>query len=527
MIFKSIQTRLAARSAVAMLVILVVVSTLSVGISLWLVLTGERDRQQLQLHDLLDTVQRTAEIATFLADKELAREVVEGLVGNSIVQSAVLYAEGQALAGNQAYEADRVCGSGEEEQVIRRAIYSPFNSDEITGELLLCPNHNEIRGLMIRSASYAASMLLAQIVLIGVGVAWVVVRLVTRPITTLSNRLHALDVEAGEKLETPALNRRDEIGQLVADVNAMIPDLVAVIAKERLLRQEREVSEKRFRTIFDNTATAMFLFDQAGELHSFNPAFLRSFGLNSTAVEEAEKPILYRLLPLQSAVLQAMVQECLTSQRTASGELEVGEPPDAAWLQVILSSVGGGLFQGVANDITDGRLAQLEAERRAVTDPLTSIGNRAGFESRLTRMIAQHQHSDKRFALLMMDLDRFKEVNDNHGHQAGDRVLQVVAELLRSVARKTDYAARLGGDEFALLLPDVDDVEAVERVASELAAAVVQPIILEASLESRVSASIGVGFYTAGESGAALFRRVDAAMYAAKRQGRNSYCVAD
>lgn len=528
MLLKAIQTRLAVRSAAAILTMLATLSMLSLAVTLRVVLVGEEERQQRQLHDLLDTVQRTAEVATFLADGELGREVVEGLAGNSIVQSVALYAESQLLAESRSYQPGEVCENsvGMEEPLIRRPVYSPFNGNEMMGELVLCPNHGEIRAVVIRSSLYASSMLLLQIMLIGAGMAWIVVRLVTRPITTISDRLHTLDVEAGEKLELPPHNARDEIGQLVTDVNAMIDHLVMMIGDERMLRQEREVSEKRFRAIFENAATGIFLFDQEGLLHSFNPAFLRCFRLDPAVLAEGVDSQLYQLAGPQAALLQALVRQCLESSQAASLEFEVGDAPDTAWVQVTVSAVGEGLFQGVANDITDRRLAQLEAEERAVTDALTGIGNRAGFESRLARLVSHHQQDSKNFALLMMDLDHFKEVNDSHGHQAGDRVLQIVADLLRKVSRKTDYAARLGGDEFILLLPDADR-DAIGRVAGELVLAVAQPMVLEEGLAIQVSASIGVAFSSMGQTGAELIRRADEALYEAKRRGRNRYCVAD
>src|SRR5690625_40510 len=270
MALRWLRTRLAARTTVAILCLMVAVSVVSLSISVRSVWTGETARQHQQLQDLLDTVDNTARIAAFLGDRDLAKEVVDGLAGNSIARSAFLYSDGVLLAGRGGEPADFACTSGETaEQRILRRIQSPFD-DSVVGELLLCPNHDEIRTVVGRSTLFAGTMLLLQALLLGAGVASIVIWLVTRPVTTLSHRLHQLDLEAGEKLPLPSANRHDEIGQLVRDINDLIARLARMVADERQLRRERELGERRLQAIFDNAATAIFLLDRQGWVVSFN-----------------------------------------------------------------------------------------------------------------------------------------------------------------------------------------------------------------------------------------------------------------
>lgn len=523
-----LRTRLAARTAVAILCLMVAVSVVSLSISVRSVWTGETARQHQQLQDLLDTVDNTARIAAFLGDRDLAKEVVDGLAGNSIARSAFLYSDGVLLAGSggePAEPADPACTSGETaEQRILRRIQSPFD-DSVVGELLLCPNHDEIRAVVGRSTLFAGTMLLLQALLLGAGVASIVIWLVTRPVTTLSHRLHQLDLEAGEKLPLPSANRHDEIGQLVRDINDLIARLARMVADERQLRRERELGERRLQAIFDNAATAIFLFDRQGWLVSFNPEFVRCFRLDPARAGRGGAVNIYELLGSEAQPLQALLADASQRGGAASTEVKIRDGNEVSWLQISLSSAGRDVFQGVANDITSRKLAQLAAETRAVTDPLTQLGNRAGFEVTLTALMNRQQETGAGFALLMMDLDRFKEVNDTHGHPAGDKVLQWVAQWLRQVSRKTDYIARLGGDEFVLLLPEADR-EAAARVAREVVTTVAQPVVVGEDIAVTVSASVGVALSDPHQSEGRLIERADRALYQAKQAGRNQYHVA-
>lgn len=524
MAFKLLRTRLAARAAAAILFLMMAVSLVSMIVSVRSVWVGESARQYRQLQDLLGTVQNTAQIAAFLIDEELGREVVDGLAGNKIVHSAFLYSDGALLAASDragpgsAAVADPV-------QPIKRIIHSPFDASEVVGELQLYPSRDDIRTTVQRSTLFAGMMLLLQVVLLGVGVAAVVVWLVTRPITTLSHRLHRLDWEAGEKLALPTTNESDEIGQLVRDVNDLIDRLVHTIATERQLRLERELGERRLQAVFNNAATAIFLFDRQGDLVSFNPEFVRCFRLDGSEALQAEPVNLYELLGSGEESLQALAQRSLDTGSTATAELQIPGGGTVVWLQVSLSSVGPDLFQGVANDITTRKLAQSAAETRAITDPLTQLGNRAGFERRLTELMRRQDEAGAGFALLMVDLDRFKDVNDTYGHPAGDQLLQRVAQRLREVSRRTDYVARLGGDEFVLLLPEADRAAAI-RVTRELVSALAVPITLSDDITVVVSASVGVAFSALYQEGEQLMRQADEALYQAKRQGRNQYRIA-
>lgn len=147
-------------------------------------------------------------------------------------------------------------------------------------------------------------------------------------------------------------------------------------------------------------------------------------------------------------------------------------------------------MQGVANDVTERQLAAHAAEHMAVTDLLTGIGNRRGLMMRLDQsMRIVESDPGYKCALVMLDLDRFKQANDTYGHAVGDKVLHHVASLLTELVRQADYVCRLGGDEFVVLLEGTARREDIERVLDRFLERVNQPIGIESGIEVSIGAS--------------------------------------
>lgn len=164
------------------------------------------------------------------------------------------------------------------------------------------------------------------------------------------------------------------------------------------------------------------------------------------------------------------------------------------------------------------RLAQL-----AHFDSLTGLANRSLFQDRLAQAIARAHRNERRIALLFLDLDRFKEINDSLGHEAGDRVLKEAGARLRQSLREGDSVARLGGDEFTVILEDVEGAEQVHGVVKKLQRAFVEPVAFEGR-DLFVTLSIGIALYPRdGEDADTLLKNADTAMYQAKNEGRDNF----
>jgi two-component system cell cycle response regulator len=163
--------------------------------------------------------------------------------------------------------------------------------------------------------------------------------------------------------------------------------------------------------------------------------------------------------------------------------------------------------------------SDLRLRRLAHYDPLTGLVNRSSFGDAATQAIARAGRQKQMLAVMMIDLDGFKLINDTLGHEAGDQILQEVGVRMRCIFREYDVVARFGGDEFAVMVTDVESLESLSLMVQRLLASLAQPIGIH---ESRVTASVGIALFpTAGRSPSRLLRSADMAMYEAKRSGRN------
>jgi diguanylate cyclase (GGDEF)-like protein len=168
-------------------------------------------------------------------------------------------------------------------------------------------------------------------------------------------------------------------------------------------------------------------------------------------------------------------------------------------------------------ELTEAQAGERRARHRAAHDPLTALLNRGSFCERLDERLRESTSSAPELALLFLDLDGFKSVNDQHGHGAGDALLRIVAARLSRAVRVDDVVGRLGGDEFACLIAGVHDRKALGRVADKLFYAVSAPMTI-GTIELTVRPSIGIALYPGdGSTAELLLRRADMAMYRAKR----------
>jgi diguanylate cyclase (GGDEF)-like protein len=180
---------------------------------------------------------------------------------------------------------------------------------------------------------------------------------------------------------------------------------------------------------------------------------------------------------------------------------------------------------GTNVDITDRKRMEEALQSVANTDPLTGLANRVALADRIRLAIARSRRNATAFALLFLDLDHFKQVNDSLGHSAGDRLLVHFAMRLRACVRASDSVARLGGDEFIVLLEDLKERDAALRIADKILEETRVPVRIDAR-ELAVTTSIGIAYYAGDETGEELVQRADAALYKAKRAGRDAYSLA-
>jgi diguanylate cyclase (GGDEF)-like protein len=180
-------------------------------------------------------------------------------------------------------------------------------------------------------------------------------------------------------------------------------------------------------------------------------------------------------------------------------------------------------YRGVGRDVTEIALARERIASLAYSDPLTGLANRTSLMPALDQAVQRARRRNSKIAVVFLDLDGFKEINDVYGHDAGDALLIELAGRLRDNLRASDLVARLGGDEFLVVVEEVQDPQPVEIVANKLLMETVRPYTLPGA-QASVTASIGISIFPDDAADAtALMKHADIAMYAAKQAGKNTW----
>jgi diguanylate cyclase (GGDEF)-like protein/PAS domain S-box-containing protein len=293
-------------------------------------------------------------------------------------------------------------------------------------------------------------------------------------------------------------------------------------------RFDLSLKGEQFSRIYENTVEGIIITDQNTVIQAVNPAFSSITGYAPHEVI-GKKPALLKSGSHDQAFYQGM-WATLGEQGKWTGEIwnkrKNGEIyPE--WLNItVVRDAQGRVSQYVAlfSDITQHKRSEELLRHQAYHDALTNLPNRLLFGENLELALSQAQRANHGVAVMLMDLDHFKYVNDTFGHDYGDRLLVMVAQRLRSVIRKGDTLARMGGDEFTLLLPALREPAEAARVAEKIFKELSTPFTIEKN-DFTVTASIGVSAYPQdGDSPETLLKNADSAMYQAKEEGRN-HCV--
>ncbi|MEZ5559990.1 MAG: EAL domain-containing protein [Pseudomonadales bacterium] len=301
------------------------------------------------------------------------------------------------------------------------------------------------------------------------------------------------------------------------------------LAVARDVSQDRDVAQrlKLAKNVFESAGEAILVTDARLRIVDVNPAYLDMTGFSRAEVI-GSKPrasasgrhdrSFYR------SIWRAVRRDGYWSgelwDRRKNGELF----PQSLTISAIKDDQGRiSNYVGIFKDVTSQKAAEEELERMAYFDPLTGLPNRALFKDRLQHEMDVATRKQGRVALLFIDLDRFKFVNDTLGHEAGDKLLLEAAWRIKQVVRQSDTLARLGGDEFTLVVADAHDMTDVGHVASKMIETLEKVFVIDGR-EVFIGASVGIAVYPDdGRSVSSLTKNADTAMYLAKQAGRGTY----
>ncbi|HEY6868883.1 MAG TPA: EAL domain-containing protein [Novosphingobium sp.] len=303
-------------------------------------------------------------------------------------------------------------------------------------------------------------------------------------------------------------------------------ELQSEIAARRSAEAALRASELRYRRLFETANDGILLLDsKTEEVTDANPAFVTMIGCDRSELLGRK---ISQLSPFRKIdACRSTVQELRQLQHIKYDdwvlEKRDGSPVNVEVIGSLYQANNADIVQCNFRDISDRKEAEARIRYMAHHDALTGLPNRIMLADRLQMAIAHARRNQTNVAVLLLDLDRFKHINDSLGHHIGDMLLEAVAMRLRACLRESDTAARLGGDEFVLVLPEANSKHAAEVVARKVLATLSEPIEVE-SHQLHIGVSIGISVYpTDGEDSGALLRASDTAMYKAKESGRGQY----
>ncbi len=350
----------------------------------------------------------------------------------------------------------------------------------------------------------------------------VMIRSFTKPIKKLQEVMTAMQVD-GDLSRRVGITGKDEIGRMASAFNALAGSLQQSVAEVKESQEQLKLSAQ----VFVNSMEAIVITDVENNIIQVNKAFTEITGYSP---EEAigKNPRILKSGQHDREFYQSMWKNLLKTgnwqgelvDRRKNGEIY------PKWLSItIVRDENGNISNYIAlfSDITERKASYERIQYLAHFDALTGLPNRALLNDHLDMAIAVAKRSQAQLAIAFLDLDRFKIVNDSLGHHAGDLLLKLVSERLKSCIRESDTVSRLGGDEFVILLNGIQEPNEAALVAQKVVETIAIPFMLDGN-EVHIGTSIGISIYPDnGLDYPTLIKNADAAMYHAKENGRNNF----
>ena len=443
---------------------------------------------------------------------------------NSIVRSCI-YTENQILiAAYQAPENSteacppRLHQLHETNSLHFHQFFPLINGDTLTGTLYMEASRQDMLQRLGQFLSFSVLILLASVVLAFL-LANRLQSVVARPIQELGNILRHIMLKKDYSIRANKQSQ-DELGDLVDLFNTLL----------RTVEEENaslKASEERFRKLTALSPVGIFQVDAKQRLQYVNQRWRDIHHIQD------ETPALHdwfaHIHPDDLTEAQQAWNRLTCNQESIALEIRLQQRDDSiTWIQLMASALHdrqGELrgYLGAISDISELKAAQLQMETLAFYDPLTGLANRRLFRDRLEKSVKTALRQKTTMALLFLDMDQFKRINDTMGHDAGDLLLKEMATRLTSVVRENDTVSRIGGDEFTILLTDVHQNADVLVVAEKLLHTLAKPIRIKGQ-DIITTVSIGITLTPEDSTDAnTLMKNADLAMYRAKELGRNNF----
>jgi diguanylate cyclase (GGDEF)-like protein/PAS domain S-box-containing protein len=370
----------------------------------------------------------------------------------------------------------------------------------------------------MEAMSFMASWLLSMLVVLSGGFLLFLDRRILRRTAHLTSDVGRIAREHDPSQRVPA-GGKDELARLGVGINGMLASIAE--SRDALAR-----SEKQYRNLFESSRDPIYITAEDGRFIDVNQALVDLLGYTKEEIMTMTAGEFYVKREDREAF-----QVAIREKGFVTGFPVTLKRKDGVHLRCLLTTTlestsrgRGRVYQGIIRDVTELLRQQEKLTFLATHDPLTGLLTRSALDDVLRLEMARAQRNLDRLAVFYLDLDKFKEINDRHGHAAGDRVLQEVGVRLREALRASDTVARFGGDEFVALLPGIDSPRDAEIAADKILQALRDSFKIPDDGQCGLSVSIGIALFPDdGESGTHLIQKADAAMYSVKTRGRNGW----
>ena len=504
--------------------IAVAVSLFASALSYYFGLETRQQANYLLAEQLSKTAEKTAVIAVYAKDAKLAQEIVNGLTTNQSIRAARI----KGNAGLDAFSGDYTDNS----KRISTDLNHPLLEDIKVGALEIYLDEEFIQQLAKDATLKDIFILLSFSLILAFFVSLLIRHMLTKPIQKLLDNFEHMDPHSPVTMRMLPYDGRDEIGKLVKGINALMHELHHSFNVERDLRVQTQTLESQFRLIFEQASAGICLVDDSDTITTFNPAFAAYFKVkDSDELSTMHFPTLLTNSDRLHKLLREIRNKSKVEQVALDVECKVGDKQK--WMHCLFAKVTdqrttqrdtpSSIIEVILYDVTERAERELQTRFEADHDLLTHLLNRRSGEKKLHKMLFFSIKNQQPFVLMMIDLDRFKPINDTYGHDAGDKVLREIAKRIRSKFNaESDICVRWGGDEFVIAFHlNNANKEDIREQAEKLLATIQKPIQIQQDVKCTVGASIGVVF--APEHGKVLHEllvNADNSMYKVKEQGR-------
>ncbi|CAM2929799.1 diguanylate cyclase [Vibrio mytili] len=471
-----------------------------------------------RVYRLVELIRYNASMAAYLSDSVMATELVSSLVDNPEVQGARF-----TMSSGMIHVLGRIPHNKSDIVVS----LSPQFSNEKVGELELFLDRAFIdqkarekgMSLVVWQTFLLVTILMCVFVILR--------QVIYRPLNQLLEQISRASVDGNATNTHIQVSSKDEIGFLARNTNNLMNRISSFYQSEAEKNAQIVQLERQFRIIFEYSHAGIALLNQRNQVYLANQAFKSTLKYASTKDELIYLPDLFD----DKEDFEQLLDQVRRTGDSLFRDFLLREGDDV-WLRVLISDVEQQhhsdleqFIELVVYDISDRAKKEKVSDYNAAHDLLTGIYNRRGAEARLKTLCEYARERQSYLAIVWLDLNDFKIINDEHGHVVGDAVLKELSMRLIKISRPQDIVARWGGDEFIVAM-NLDDTTVLPNILQEMEAACSKPITVNSELSVSVGASIGVGTSDkVGYDVERLLIRADQLMYQVKRDGKRGYKV--